>query len=321
MACTDGSDQFCGDWRGITPAPGVDCTGHEGAGHVAAVGPGVTRFKVGDRVGITPVYRTCNDQDGKEVCEMCQRGHETICYNKEYVAMNHNGTYTQYPLISEQWAIKIPEGIPFEQAAPFMCSGGTAYTAVLAAGLKAGEWVTVFGAGGGVGHMVVQFCHANGYKVIGVDVGDDKAKVVSDAGGDHFVDAVKAGANVADEVKKLTPGGAGTHAVIITAGNGKAYAAAPYVLRPLGVQVTVGIPAAGEAIAGADPAWIVFMGITIRGILVTSRKDMEDALVYLKDGKVKEHVTVYPFKYFPKALANVAASKTNGRQVIEFMRD
>lgn len=250
---------------------------------------------------------------------MCQRGHETICFNKVYLAMGVNGTYTSYPLISEQWAIRIPDGVPMEQAAPFMCSGGTAYTAVKAAGLKKGEWLAVFGAGGGVGHMVVQFAHAQGFKVIGIDVGEDKAKVVKEAGGDHFVDATNP--NAIEEVKKLTGDGLGTHAVIVTAGNGKAYAAAPYVLRPLGVQVTVGLPANGEAIAGADPGYIVFMGITIKGILVTTRKDMEEALEYLKNGQVKEHITVYPFSYFPEALANVAASKTNGRQVIEFLRD
>lgn len=206
-----------------------------------------------------------------------------------------------------------------EQAAPFMCSGGTAYTAVKAAGLRKGDWLTVFGAGGGVGHMVVQFAHADGVHVIGVDVGEDKAKVVKGAGGEHFVDATDKDAIA--KVKALTPDGQGTHAVIVTAGNGKAYQAAPYVLRPLGVQVTVGLPAAGEAIAGADPSLIVFMGITIKGILVTSRKDMHEALEYLKKGQVKEHVSVHPFSFFPEALANVAASKTNGRQVIEFTRD
>jgi len=62
-------DQTCGDW-GIPMAPGVDCTGHEGAGVVAAVGPGVTKFKVGDRVGITPVAKTC------ETCDICKSGSE-----------------------------------------------------------------------------------------------------------------------------------------------------------------------------------------------------------------------------------------------------
>lgn len=66
---TDNVDQTCGDW-GIPMEEGVDCTGHEGAGVVAAVGPGVTTFRVGDRVGITPVAKTC------ETCDTCTSGRE-----------------------------------------------------------------------------------------------------------------------------------------------------------------------------------------------------------------------------------------------------
>lgn len=76
-------DTVNGDWHGVGQLPGVDCTGHEGAGRVAAIGPGVKEFKVGDLVGITPVFKTCNEQLGQTPCELCQRGHETICHNKQ----------------------------------------------------------------------------------------------------------------------------------------------------------------------------------------------------------------------------------------------
>ncbi|BEJ10622.1 hypothetical protein CspHIS471_0100440 [Cutaneotrichosporon sp. HIS471] len=312
--CQSDHHMMAGDW-GLGPAPGVDCTGHEGAGVVAKLGPGVdpAKWKVGERVGITPVHWTCGE------CEFCNNGHETICLKKQYFANAVNGTYTQYPIIHESWAIKLPDNVSDEQAAPFMCSGGTAYTATKASGAKPGNTVVVFGAGGGVGHMVTQFCKADGFNVIGIDVGDEKRKVAEHAGAAHFLDVTKiADKDLPAEVRKLTPDGLGAHAVIVAAGNPKAYSNAPGLLRPLGVIVAVGIPAAGTAVAGADPALVTFAGIQIRGILVTSRVDMADALRYLADGKVQENVEVVPFAEFPATLAAVAESKTSGRKVVNF---
>jgi propanol-preferring alcohol dehydrogenase len=76
---------------------------------------------------------------------------ETLCLAETYTAVHVNGCYAQYPVVKAQWAIKLPDNVPFEQLAPFMCSGGTAYTAVKATECKAGQSVVVFGAGGGVG--------------------------------------------------------------------------------------------------------------------------------------------------------------------------
>lgn len=202
-----------------------------------------------------------------------------------------------------------------------MCSGGTAYTATKVTEAKAGDTVVVFGAGGGVGHMVTQFCKAMGYNVIGVDVGDSKRETAIHAGASHFLDVTKV--NAADmpaEVRKISPDGMGAHACIVAAGNGKAYEAAPGLLRPCGILVAVGLPAAGTAVAGADPALLCFFGIRVRGILVTTRDDMVEALKYLADGKVKESVTVVPFSEFPQTLADVAASKTFGRKVIDYSK-
>lgn len=107
---------------------------------------------------------------------------------------------------------------------------------------------------------------------------------------------------------------------IVAAGNGKAYASAPTVLRPLGVVVAVGLPPLGTAVLGGEPAIACFKGISFRGILVTTRSDMTEALELLKQGKVKEHVTLLPFSEFPAALERCAKSQANGRQVIEFAK-
>lgn len=100
--------------------------------------------------------------------------------------------------------------------------------------------LAVFGAGGGVGHMVVQFATAMGFKVIGIDLGDDKSATAKEAGAKEFVDVSKVD-DVGAAVKKLTEDGMGAHACVVAAGNPKAYATAPAVLRPLGQIIAVGL--------------------------------------------------------------------------------
>lgn len=100
--------------------------------------------------------------------------------------------------------------------------------------------LAVFGGGGGVGHMVVQFAKAMGYKVIGIDLGDEKKDTALHAGADDFVDVSKV-EDVGAAVKKLTADGLGAHACVVAAGNPKAYSTAPSVLRPLGTLIALGL--------------------------------------------------------------------------------
>lgn len=74
----------------------------------------------------------------------------------------------------------------------------------------------------------------------------------------------------------------------------------------------------GTSVAGADPFYMCVTGIRAKGILVATRAAMAEALEFLKAGKVKEHATLVPFSEFPQALADVAASRTQGRKVVDF---
>ncbi|KAL1408659.1 hypothetical protein Q8F55_005472 [Vanrija albida] len=298
-----------GDW-GHPPNEGVNCMGHEGAGVVAAVGDGVAGWRVGDKAGCPPLYTAC------QACEFCVAGAESLCAQRELLAVHRNGTFCQYVAFDAKFAVPLPANVSYEQAAPFMCSGGTAFAALKAAGLKIGSFLCVVGAAGGVGHMVVQFAKAMGLHVIAIDVGADKAAGTLECGAEAFIDVTKE-KDLPGKVKSHT-GGLGAHGVIVTAGNGKAYEAAAPLLRPLGVLVAVGLPAAGTAIAGADPALVCFSGLTIRGILINSRADMEKAITYLESGQVKEHIQVFPFAHLPQAVSDVGASRTQGRAVVVY---
>lgn len=213
----------------------------------------------------------------------------------------------------------IPEDVPFEQAAPFMCSGETAYGAIKTANLKKGQILAVIGGAGGVGHMVVAFGKALGLKVIVIDVGADKEEAALKTGADAYVD-VTATKDLPKTVQDLTPDGLGVHGVIITAGNGKAYQAGIGILRPRGVYVAVGLPPTGTAIAGAEPAVVVSKALNIRGSMLNTVADMEEALQLLAEGKVKEHIVVKPFSETTQALRDVGASRTSGRVVIDYSK-
>ena len=107
------------------------------------------------------------------------------------------------------------------------------------AGLKAGDWVVFSGAGGGVGHLGVQYAKAMGMQVIAVDGGSEKEEMCKKIGADHFIDFMKV-KDVAAEVIKLADG-QGAHGLIVTASNGRAYAGGLKMLRTSGVFMCIGL--------------------------------------------------------------------------------
>lgn len=143
-----------------------------------------------------------------------------------------------------------------------MCSGSTIYTALKNSKARAGQWVVIPGAGGGVGHQGLIFGKALGLRMLAVDTGDDKRKMCLELGAEAFVD-FKTSENVSAEVHKITGGGG--HAVIVTGGTAGAYASAPGLVRKNGVIVAIGLPKAGTAVAGTDPLHLIFNKLTIIG--------------------------------------------------------
>ena len=117
-----------GDWKelGIPPTlPTVP--GHEVVGIIEETGSDVTKFKIGDRVGITPLMGSCMD------CQYCNDGKEYLCEMMEVTGESLKGGYAEYITVSEDFATKVPESMKSEYAAPLFCAGITAYKAVKAA--------------------------------------------------------------------------------------------------------------------------------------------------------------------------------------------
>jgi propanol-preferring alcohol dehydrogenase len=160
-----------------------------------------------------------------------------------------------------------------------MCGGVTAYTACKRSAVKPGQWLVVTGAGGGLGHLGLQYAKAMGMRVIAIDGGDEKAKLCKDLGAEEYLDftSVK---DMAAEITRITKYGA--HAVIVFAASKESYAAAPNFLRPGGTVVAVGLPADPSVVAGAPPIQLALKRLNIVGSVTGTLKDVEEAYVSLR---------------------------------------
>jgi len=283
---------------------GVRSPGHEGAGVVVKIGSNVTNWKVGDRGGVKPTWDVCMN------CEFCWNGkHETHCAKSKQTGMEVPGTYQQYIVSPAKYTTRIPDGVDDFCAGPIMCSGSTIHRSVslnkyvkvqmadllqlVESQLKAGDWAVFPGAGGGVGHMGVQLAKAMGFRVIGVDGGDEKRALCEKLGCEAFVDFTKV-KDVTAEVMKIT--GLGAQGVFVTAGNAAAYGSAPGMLGVGGKLMCIGLrelhPAirsprfslrheiapAGNLMVGAHPTEFILKNLHVIGTKVGSMKDTDAAL-------------------------------------------
>jgi uncharacterized zinc-type alcohol dehydrogenase-like protein len=140
--------------------------GHEIAGVVSAVGSGVTKFKVGDRVGVGCMVDSCRE------CENCKAGLEQYCLKGmvgTYNALDRNGEptyggYSEKIVVDEKYTVRIPDGLSLDVAAPLLCAGVTTYSPLRHWNAGPGKKVAVLGLGG-LGHMAVKLAHAMGAEV------------------------------------------------------------------------------------------------------------------------------------------------------------
>lgn len=140
--------------------------GHEIAGIVAQVGSKVTKYAVGDRVGVGCMVDSCR------TCDNCRHGEEQYCLNGKtdtYAAVDRYGQYTQggystHIVVTEDFVVRIPDGMALDVAAPLLCAGITTYSPLRHWGAAPGKKVAVVGLGG-LGHMAVKLAHAMGAEV------------------------------------------------------------------------------------------------------------------------------------------------------------
>ncbi|MDF2935389.1 MAG: alcohol dehydrogenase [Paenibacillaceae bacterium] len=173
-----------GDWGGgIFPM----VPGHEIAGIVAAVGPEVTKFAVGDRVGVGCFVDSCGE------CEYCLQGDEQYCTKgvvSTYNALDYDGNptyggYSQKIVVKEGFVVRIPDALGLDAASPLLCAGITTYSPLRHWKAGPGKRVAIVGVGG-LGHLAIQFAHAMGAEVTVLSRSRDKEAEARSFGADHY---------------------------------------------------------------------------------------------------------------------------------------
>jgi propanol-preferring alcohol dehydrogenase len=182
---------------GVSPVRPLPLTlGHEVAGVVEEVGETVAGFQPGERVCLHYMV-TCGR------CEYCNMGSEQFCTSGSMIGKYRPGGYAEYICLPARSVFKLPEEIPFEQAAIMMCSSSTSFHALQKARLKAGETVAVFGVGG-LGMSAVQLAYAMGAsRVYGVDLNPNMLALAEEYGA---IPINASQADAVDEIKRLTQG-------------------------------------------------------------------------------------------------------------------
>src|SRR6201981_1467555 len=266
-----------GDWPIQPTLPFIP--GHEGAGIVEALGAGVTHLKEGDRVGIAWLHSACGH------CECCLAGWETLCLEQKNSGYSVNGSFAEYALGQADYLGRIPSNLSFVEAAPILCAGVTTYKGLKMTEAKPGEWVVISGAGG-LGHVAIQYAKAMGLHVAAVDLGPEKMALARKLGAEITIDA-----KTKDQPAEIQKRIGGAQGILVTAVSTIAFKQAIGMLRRGGTCVLNGLPPGEFPVSIFD---LVLNGYTIRGSIVGPRLDLEEALSFAAEGRVKAIIETQP---------------------------
>lgn len=246
-------------------------------------------------------------------CEACLDGRDAHCVAQEVSGGTVDGTFQQYAVQDAQYVSPVPDSIDPAEASVILCAGVTIYKAIKTAGLHHGEWLAIAGAGGGLGHLGIQYAKAMGYKVIAIDGGDAKRKLCTELGADAFIDFTKE--DVAEAVCKAT-GSDGAHGVIIANAAPASYKVACSLVRTAGTLVCVGIPGKPAPI-DLDANMVILKDLRIRGSAVGNRQDVLEALAFSERGQVKPIIKVHKLDELQDVLTQLSKAEVSGRLVVE----
>lgn len=289
-----------GDWPVKPKMPLIP--GHEAIGYVAAMGHGVRNVKEGDIVGVPWLYSACGG------CDYCLTGWETLCEGQQNGGYSVDGGFAEYLVADSRYVAHFPANINFTQMAPIICAGVTVYKGLKQTDAKAGEWVAVSGIGG-LGHLAIQYAKAMGLHVAAIDIADDKLKLAKELGADLVVNAKEEDPGIF--LKKET---GGMHGALVTAPSKIAFSQGLSTLRRKGVLSLNGLPAGRFDLSIFDT---VINGTTLRGSIVGTRKDMQEAISFAVEGKVTASVEPARLEDINTVFEDMGKGQINGRIVLE----
>lgn len=273
--------------------------GHEAAGRVDAVGEGVSRWAVGDRVGVGWHGGHCFE------CDHCRRGDFINCDNGKVTGATHDGGYATAMVVPAESAARIPDELDAVHAGPLLCAGVTTFNALRNAGLRAGATVAVQGIGG-LGHLGVQFARRMGCRTVAISRGEDKKSLAEELGAHEFIDAK------ADDPAKALQALGGADVILATAPHGDAIESVFGGLSKRGRLLVVA--ATGEKLA--FPGFALLSGKSVAGWPSGTAADSEDTMRFAAAQGVEAACETFPLEQANEAYAKMMDNEVRFRAVL-----
>ncbi len=270
--------------------------GHQIVGTVDRVGANVSRFHVGDRVGVPWL----NWVDG--TCDYCRRGEENLCENARFTGLHVDGGYAEYTRVNENFAYKIPDAFSNTQAAPLLCAGAVGYRALRLSDLRPGERLGIYGFGAS-GHIIQQIAQHWKSEVYVFTRGAEHQKLAREMGAAWTGRAEETPPKMIDRA-------------IIFAPIGNLVLEALRVMRKGGTVAHAGIYSTPIPQMDYDR---LYHERTVRSVANSTRKDVEDFLKIAAEIPVRTEFEVFPLREANRALRLMKESKLKASAVLEMV--
>lgn len=273
--------------------------GHEIAGHVDAVGDGVTAWKKGDRVGIGWHGGHCFQ------CNACRKGLFINCEKAVVTGVSIDGGYAEYVVVPSAALARIPDSMDAKDAGPLLCAGITTYNALRNSGVRAGDTVAVQGIGG-LGHLAIQYAAKMGFRTIAISHGADKEQLARSLGAHEYVNTAKVAAS--EGLKKL----GGADLVLATAPVADAIASTVDGLKARGKLLIVAAPFEPITVS----AFSLLSGKSVAGWPSGSAMDSEETMAFSALTGVKPRIEVFKLDQAEEAYAKMMENRVRFRAVL-----
>jgi D-arabinose 1-dehydrogenase-like Zn-dependent alcohol dehydrogenase len=286
-----------GHWPGLQ-YPRVP--GHEVAGRIDAVGPDVTQWKPGERVGVGWHGGHCF------ICDPCRRGDFINCKTEKITGISFDGGYQEYMVVGAEAVASLPDDLSAEDAAPLLCAGITVFNALRNVGARAGDLVAVQGIGG-LGHLGIQYARQMGFRTVAINRSGDKKQLATKLGAHEYIDTTAG--NPAEALQKL----GGANVVLATAPDSKSMSALADGLGPRGTLLVIG---AGIDPLSMTPLQLISGTKRIQGWASGTAKDSEDTLRFSSLSSVRPMIERYPLEKAAEGYQQMLSGKARFRAVL-----
>lgn len=293
------SDSFVvmGTYPGIN-YPAVP--GHEIAGRIDAVGPGVTGWEAGQRVGVGWHGGHCG------ICVNCRRGDFILCVKAEIPGMSYPGGYQDYMIAPQEALAAIPDDLDAVEAAPLLCAGITTYNSLRHSGARPGDLVAIHGLGG-LGHLGVQYAAKMGFRTVAIARGKEKANLALSLGARRYIDS-----EAEDAAKVLTEMG-GAKVILTTVIGAKAMSA---LIDGLGIGGKLLVVGASPEPIEVTPFQLIGKRCSVAGWPSGVAADSEDTMRFSALTGVRPMVETFPLTQAAEAYERMMSGKARFRVVL-----